>query len=362
VNYLGEPLETETRSMHQPIRIPADWEPHKCCWMAWAVDRRDWENTNKVKRELSEVIQTIARYEPVYVLARPGTEYREAKREFAACRDVAVFATPVDDIWMRDIAPTFAWSGRGTARKVVAIDWNFNTWGNTRHRPWRAGDRLARTASSIFGVPRISAAFVAEGGAFVTDGQGTMITTRSCLLNANRNPVCQGLDRAGMIEMGLARLGVNRVIWLEGDSCEPLTSGHADGYILCAPSRAVLVETYDDKEIEPPMWRGQDLSILEHATSADGRPFKVTQLHAPRRRYWTSTADTFAPCYLNVYVANGAVIGARFGDPQRDEIAKRALSKAFIGREIKMIRIDHIAEGGGGIRCITQPMPGATSD
>jgi agmatine/peptidylarginine deiminase len=37
------------------IRIPAGWEPHSCCWMAWAVhpEWSDW--VDKVKSELSGV-------------------------------------------------------------------------------------------------------------------------------------------------------------------------------------------------------------------------------------------------------------------------------------------------------------------
>ena len=156
------------------IRIPAEWEPHACCWMAWAVHREWGKAVNKVKRELSEVIQTIARYEPVRLLAPRGHAAREARREFSACSNVTVIEAPVDDIWMRDIAPTFALRGRGARQEVVAIDWNFNAWGATQARPPRPGDRLAKTAASIFGVPRIPARFVAEGGAFVTDGRGTL--------------------------------------------------------------------------------------------------------------------------------------------------------------------------------------------
>jgi agmatine deiminase len=81
--------------MRQSIRIPADWEWHECCWMAWAVDRRDWDAVKKVKGELSEVIQAIARYEPVRVLAPRGLGYREARREFAACPNVTVIEAPV---------------------------------------------------------------------------------------------------------------------------------------------------------------------------------------------------------------------------------------------------------------------------
>ncbi len=66
--------------------------------------------------------------------------------------------------------------------------------------------------------------FVAEGGALVTDGEGTLITTRSCLFNPNRNPILRGKDRQRAIELELAKLGVHRVIWLEGDPSEPVTS------------------------------------------------------------------------------------------------------------------------------------------
>jgi agmatine deiminase len=241
----------KTHARHPSMRIPAEWEPHECCWMAWAVDPRDWEAVNKVKRELSDVIQAIARHEPVRVLARRGVHLREARREFSSCTNVTVVEAPVDDIWMRDIAPTFALRRDGVAQDVVAIDWNFNAWGGARRR--RPGDRLAKDSAGIFGVPRVSVPFFAEGGALVTDGRGTLITTRSCLLNPNRNPVKRGLDRQHMIETEMKKLGIRKVIWLEGDPCEPITSGHTDGYVLCAPGGVVLVEAIDDPDSEPPL-------------------------------------------------------------------------------------------------------------
>jgi agmatine deiminase len=207
----------------------------------------------------------------------------------------------------------------------------------------------------VFGVPRVSVRIVAEGGALITDGCGTMITTRSCLLNPNRNPVRRGVDRQYMIEMTLGKLGIRKVIWLEGDPCEPITSGHTDGYVLCAPGGVVLVEAIDDENSEPPLWREHDIALLEEARVVNGRRLKVVRVLAPRKRYWKGDPETFAPCYLNAYVANGAVISARFGDPERDEGARKALTTAFPGREIVMLNIDHIANGGGGVHCLTQP-------
>ena len=346
----------KTPSTNQTIRIPAEWEPHACCWMAWAVHREWGKSTNKVKRELSQIIQTIAQYEPVRLLAPRGHDFREAMREFSSCPNVAVIEAPVDDIWMRDIAPTFALRQRGEKCDVVAIDWNFNGWGGTCDRPPRVGDRLAKSAASIFAVPKISVPFVAEGGALVTDGRGTMITTRSCLLNPNRNRVRRGLDRQRMIDTEFVKLGIRRVIWLEGDPCEPITSGHTDGSVLPAPNGTVLVETFDDKAIDPPMWREHDITLLENAQDADGHKLKVVRVLAPHRRYWKTPSETFAPRYLNAYIANRAVIGACFGDVERDEAARGVLAEAFPKRDIVMLRIDAIANGGGGVHCLTQPM------
>jgi agmatine deiminase len=43
------------------VRIPAEWETHSCCWMAWAVQRDEWKTwTDAVKDELATVIRAIA--------------------------------------------------------------------------------------------------------------------------------------------------------------------------------------------------------------------------------------------------------------------------------------------------------------
>jgi agmatine deiminase len=156
--------------------------------------------------------------------------------------------------------------------------------------------------------------------------------------------VRHGEDRQRRIEIELAKLGIRRVIWLEGDPCEPGTSGHVDGYVLLAPSGVALVEgAYEAGTGEPPMWREHDIDLLENAEDAHGRRLKVKRVRTPG--------------YLNAYVTNGAVITARFGDPERDAVAREALARAFPGREIVMLRVDHIFNAGGGIHCLTQPMP-----
>lgn len=324
--------------------------------MSWSVRPGSGDTKNKVKQELSEVVQAIAKYEPVRVLAPRGSLFREARREFAVCSNVDIIEAPIDDIWMRDIAPTFAIRGTGTSRDVVAIDWNFNGWGGTA-KVMKGDECAADIIAAIAGVSCFRANFFAEGGALIFSGHRTVITTRSCLLNPNRNPVVPGVDRQHLIERDLHRFGIDNVIWLEGDPSEPVTSGHVDGYVLVGPTDTILVEYTNDPDIEEPMWRDHDIEVLGRVDTSQGRQFQIVKIAAPRFQYWKKKSELFAPAYLNAYVANGAVISARFGDPVRDAAVKISLEKAFPARKVILLDINHLAEGGGGIRCLTQPMP-----
>ena len=63
-----------------------------------------------------------------------------------------------------------------------------------------------------------------EGGALDHDGFGTVLTTRQCLLNPNRN---KGWDEAAA-ELALATaLGARKVLWLG----EGLVKDHTDGHV-----------------------------------------------------------------------------------------------------------------------------------
>jgi hypothetical protein len=69
--------------------------------------------------------------------------------------------------------------------------------------------------------------------------------------------------------------------------------------------------------------------------AAFAKPLGHTRRHqqpalpAPNRPPHECDPESFAACYLNAYVSNGAVIGACFGDEERDEVARVALPRVF---------------------------------
>ncbi|WP_182872440.1 agmatine deiminase family protein [Bradyrhizobium diazoefficiens] len=113
------------------------------------------------------------------------------------------------------------------------------------------------------------------------------------------------------------------------------------------------------------------MDVLARASTSHGRKLKVERVLASRKQYLKRNSDSFAASYLNVCIANGAVIGSVFGvrcsvfgvrcsvfgDGERDELAAKALANSFPGRKSILLPIDVIAAGGGGGHRLTQPMP-----
>ncbi|BBO01990.1 MULTISPECIES: agmatine deiminase family protein [Bradyrhizobium] len=322
------------------LRIPADFEPHANTVMSFAVHREWGSDRECVEDELEEVIRAIAEDEPVTLLTPP--DLLGAVRSRGLPPEVEIVPAPVDDIWMRDIAPVFAHGPDG----IVAIDLNFNGWDNSWRRPSRPGDRLARIFD--FGVPVVSASFVGEGGALLSDGRGLAIATRSCLLA--RNPHLTESD----LSAAVAALGLSTVLWLDGDRKEPITSGHPDGHLAFLPDGGLLVETIDHGAGH--RGRRRDVIALRRA-SAEGIVGGLRYIARPGER-WREFADNlFAATYVNLFVTRRQVITARFGNPFGDGAAERTLAACFPGRRICMLDLNKILRGGGGVRCLTQPVP-----
>jgi agmatine deiminase len=66
--------------------------------------------------------------------------------------------------------------------------------------------------------------------------------------------------------------------------------------------------------------------------------------------------DIFCRSYINFYIANGGIVAPAY-EIDSDAEVRELLTALFPGRIVKMININNIAPGGGGIHCITQQQP-----
>ena len=335
-----------TTPRDEGFRMPAEWGPHQATLMAWPTRTRKafWGAVfERAREDYAAVARAVAAFEPVIMVCNPG----EARAVRDRCgTGVEAIEVPIDDSWMRDSGPIFV---RDRLGQVAMVHFQFNAWGG-KYRPWDADAAAPEAIAAHLGVRRYEAPFVLEGGAFLVDGEGTLITTEGVLLNPNRNP---GMART-QIEQGLADyLGVEKVIWLQAYPDRD-TDGHVDGIAQYVRPGTILLEVPADPAGHNYRLAPENIRRLSQTPDARGRPFTVIRFE---HTGWDEVAGTaFEIPYLNCYLANGAVVMPTAGAPQ-DEQARIRVAEAFPDRDVVCVPGAVLAYGGGGPHCITQQVP-----
>ncbi|KQX12500.1 peptidyl-arginine deiminase [Streptomyces sp. Root431] len=357
---LGSALPAVARAATGPsgatLRMPAETDPHVRTFMAWPALSSVWSTQlGGVRADIARVADAISRYEPVVVLARPG----QAADARYACGAGAYYGIDVleianDDLWIRDFGPTFVVAPGA----VAGVDTNFNGWGKTGTpyaQPYANDAAAAATLLDQYGVPRVRAGFVGEGGSLETDGQGTLLATVSSLVNSNRNP---GMTQDQVEQAMKSALGIDKVIWVPGLAGQDITDCHIDCLArFVAPGQVILDQPGPGTDSKWVAVYEETKQALLSATDAQGRRLTVTELPGPDRRAIRGRGTGFLSSYTNYYTANGAVIVPQFGDGYADGVAYAILQAAYPGRNVVQLNIDNIASGGGGIHCATQSQP-----
>jgi len=326
--------------------MPGEWAPHARCWMEWPCRAELWgDRLDAARAAYAEVADAIARFEPVTMITKPKNV---AEVSLHCGAGVSTFSAPHDDSWMRDNGPTFVVDGRGN---VAGVDWLWNAWGG-KYADHERDAEIAEVVLKHLDMRRYGAPIVVEGGAIHSDGEGTLLTTESVLLNANRNA---GLGRAEMEELLRAFVGAQKVIWLGEGLQDDDTDGHIDNLACFARPGVVLALVANDPADANHKPLADNLKRLAGATDAKGRTIEVVPVEQPRAR---SLADgrRMALSYINFYIANGAIVMPAFEDPQ-DARAREIFARLFPDREVVQVPALDILYGGGGIHCITQQQP-----
>lgn len=328
------------------FRMPPEWAPHRRCWLGWPCNPLSYpaQRIEAARDAYAAVARSIARFEPVTMLANPEHAEDAARR---CGSGVTVRALPIHDSWLRDTGPTWLVDGRG---RLGGVDWPFNAWGGI-YPGYEADVVLAKRLLEETGAQRFEAPIVLEGGAVHTDGEGTLLTTESVVLNPNRNP---GLSAAEAERVFRDYLGVEKVIWLDAVLEVDSTDGHVDN--LACFARPGLVLALSEADPTDPHYEGfqENLRRLRLAEDARGRKLEIVEIRQPARR--ELAGDRMPLSYINFYIANGAVILPVFDDPA-DEPARKSLSLLFPDREVVPVAGTDIVVGEGCVHCITQQEP-----
>ncbi len=355
--------------MSKRMIMPGEFEEHRGTLMIYPVRPGSWNHGGiAAKKAFANIMRELLPHEEVYVLCE-AKDMAEARELLP--KGVRLLEIETDDAWARDTGPTFVRCEDG---KIRGIDWKFNAWGGDYdglYANYDKDDKVAASFCRALGYEAIDAhPFVLEGGSIHSDGEGTILTTESCLLSKGRNP---DLTKAEIESKLCEYLGGEKVIWLPRGIYNDETNEHVDN--VCAfvkPGEVILAVTDDENDPQYELSR-QSLETLERETDAKGRHFKIHKLPIPKKPITITEEDLcgydfeegedvrdvgerLAASYVNFYIGNDIVLMPKFGD-ENDEVARRILAEAFTDRRVVEIDARDILLGGGNIHCITQQIP-----
>jgi agmatine deiminase len=359
-------IPAEHRRLLAAYRMPAEWEQHLACYLAWPHNRDTWPGKFEVIPPIyAEMVAKIARFEPVRLAVTDASQIDEVRatiREAARRTEteapgpilpIDIFHLPTNDAWARDHGPIFVNRAANEAPagpNQIALDWRFNSWGE-KYGAFDLDDVVPQKLGRRFGFEVIEPGIVLEGGSIDVNGAGSLLTTESCLLNPNRNP---GLSRQEIEEYLRVFFGVSNILWLGDGISGDDTDGHVDDLARFVSRDTIVTVIEDDPADDNYRPLAENLERLHAMRDQDGKPFKVETLPMPPALY--HEGQRLPASYANFYIANGAVMVPVFGYPS-DERALAVLSRLFPGRKVLGFQCLDLVWGLGTIHCLSQQHP-----
>lgn len=339
--------------MKSVLRLPAEWEHQRAIMLTWPDIETDWKPyLSSVETTYTQLVGAIARHEEVIIAARKPREVSD-KLSASISDDllrhrISIYQADINDTWARDHGPISLLSDDGT---VVMKDFRFNGWGEKFASSLDNAITRRLFSQGAFADSRLESedSFVLEGGSIESDGQGTLFTTRQCLMAPHRN---QPLSEAEIDAELRRRLAVERVVWIDGlQLAGDDTDGHIDTIVRLAPHHTILY--VDDRQIAqlPTAHKPLKEQIAE-AVAPLWPDYKLVALPMPKP-ISDSEGLPLPATYANFVVVDGAVIVPSYGQAGADKLAAELIEQAFPGREVISIDATSIIQQHGSLHCIT---------
>ena len=258
------------------------------------------------------------------------------------------FIHPTNDAWCRDHGPSFLINTKGDPSRMI-VSWKYNAWGGKY--PHNLDEQIPGLVAEKLKLPVVFPGIVMEGGAVDVNGDGTLITTTSCLLNKNRNPQ---LKQEQIEEYLKDYFGVEMILWLgdgiDGDD----TNGHIDDITRFFKEDGVVTVVEHDKTDPNHKPLKDNLKLLKTMRELRGKQLDIVELPMPPPVVFEGIR--LPASYANFYITNHAVIVPTYRCKEDDK-AMLTLEECFPDRKVIGIDSVEIIWGLGSFHCLSQQEP-----
>ncbi|PWU11977.1 MAG: agmatine deiminase [Verrucomicrobia bacterium] len=334
-------------------RMPAEWEPHEATWVSWPhPDGISFPgHYQRVIPTFVRMVEILSESEVVRINVSHSQQEQTVRSllKEADLKHVEFFHIPTNEPWCRDHGPIFV--TRNIEPRLAAVDFGYNAWG-WKYPPFDLDDAVPGHIATQLKLPLFDCSeFVLEGGSIDVNGMGALLTTKSCLLNPNRNPTCSQQQ----IEDRLKQyLGIREILWLgegiEGDD----TDGHVDD-ITRFVSGDTVVTAVEEDENDPNYEPLQSNLELLYGSELNGKEqLNILRLPMPAPLY--RNGQRLPATYANFFIGNEIVLMPAFADTH-DAWALSVLKEAFPTRKVVPLDCRELIWGLGAFHCLTQQQP-----
>lgn len=335
--------------------VPAEWEAHKAIWIGFPSHETLWQDDLiPAQAEVAALARVLAEIGDEHVRLMVMGEGARAAAEglLSDVKKVEIIDGRFGDIWFRDTGPIYVADDADDDDLHQALPVGFlnNGWGGKYHLKY--DDEVARQISEADGFVSQIEDFILEGGALDHDGHGTVLTTRQCLLNPNRNPGwTQSLAEQALFQA----LGVRKVIWLDDGLMNDHTDGHVDNLArFVAPGVVACPVAFGRDDPNAGVYDAT-ARLLASQTDARGQPLQVVRIPSPGRVV-DEDGEIIPASHMNFLIANDCVVVPIY-EERPGELMVEALQSLFPERQVLGLSSRAILTGGGSFHCISQQVP-----
>ena len=240
----------------------------------------------------------------------------------------------------------------------AAAAFTFNAWGN-KYQPHDKDAALGERIAGLAGLPVYRSKLVVEGGGFLSDGEGTLITAETCVLNPNRNPGWTQSRSRGRASRHARRHGKSS--GCPATSRTPKRTGTSMAMLPIVRPAAVLCEVVADPADPRYPIMAENRKVLRNGNRRPRAPIRAApDCRSAALRACRAAQEGYCRSYVNFYIANGAVIAPAYGIAEDAGGHRNARTCLPDSNGCTRLRCSDLFRGGGGIHCITQQEPAAS--
>ena len=343
--------------------FPAEFAPQRALWLSWPHKEASWPGKlNTIYNSYCEFILQIADHQKVCINVTDEVIKLFALTQIKSCiyaqklinldyllSQITFFIHPTNDAWCRDHGPAFLLNHNSNEKAVV--DWDYNAWGD-KYPPYDLDDVIPTLIGKELGLPVFNPGIVMEGGSVEFNGKGTLLTSKACLLNQNRNP---HLNQAQIENYLINYYGVEHILWVNDGIIGDDTDGHIDDISRFVNEDTVVTVIEENKNKDNYPILQENLNLLSKMRIENGKQLNIIELPMPNPVIYE---DQILPAsYANFYISNKKVIVPTFRDDKNDAKALDILQDSFKTRKVIGIDSTDIIWGLGSFHCLSQQEP-----